>query len=128
MSGLRTLAILFVLLNGVFLSANRVLAQWGIDVNVVIGGNLLLFIVTLISALLSRRSLKASNPNAFVRAMYASVMIKLFACIIAAFVYFTVVGKSVNKPGLFVCMGLYVIYTVVEISSLTKLLRAQKNA
>lgn len=125
---LRPMIILFVLLNAFFIAGKNLLAKWGVDQSVVITGNLILFIVSLISFLLSRRSLKSDNPNVFVRAMYANVMIKLFACIAAAFIYFTAAKKNINKPGLFICMGLYVVYTVIEVSSLTKLLRKKKNA
>ena len=125
---LRPMIILFVLLSGFFVAGKNILAKWGIDQSVVIIGNLILFVITLISFLLSRRSLKSDNPQAFVRAMYGSVMIKLFVCAIAAFIYFNIAKKDVNKPGLFICMGLYIIYTSIEVSSLTKLLRNKKNA
>jgi small-conductance mechanosensitive channel len=115
-------------LNAFFVAGKSILIKWGIDQSVVIIGNLVLFIVSLISFSLCRRSLRSDNPNVFVRAMYASVMLRLFVCIVAAFIYFTAAKKNINKPGLFVCMGLYVVYTVIEVSSLTKLLRKKKNA
>jgi hypothetical protein len=125
---LRPLIILFIVLNGFFIAGKNMLAKWGVDQTVVIVGNLILFVISLISFLLSRRSLKSNNPHVFVRAMYANVMIKLFVCIAAAFIYFTSAKKNINKSGLFICMGLYIIYTVIEVSSLTKLLRNKKNA
>lgn len=125
---LRPLILVFILLNGFFIVGKNLLAKWGIDQSVVILGNLVLFLVMLVSFLLSQKSLKAANPNVFVRSVYASVMIKLFVCVIVAFIYFTAAKKNVNKPGLFVCMGLYAVYTVIEVSSLTKLLRKKKNA
>jgi Ca2+/Na+ antiporter len=128
LSPLRPMIIVFVLLNAFFISGRNMLANWGVDQPVVITGNLILFAVTLISFLLSQRSLKSDNPNVFIRAMYANVMIKLFVCIAAAFIYFTAAKKNINKPGLFTCMGLYAVYTVIEVSSLTKLLRKKKNA
>jgi hypothetical protein len=125
---LRPIILVFILLNAFFIAGKNLLAKWGIDQSVVIIGNLVLFLVNLVSFLLSQKSLKAENPNVFVRSVYASVMIKLFVCMIVAFIYFTVAQKNVNKPGLFVCMGLYVVYSVIEVSSLTKLLRKKKNA
>jgi hypothetical protein len=125
---LRPMILIFILVNAFFVAGKNMLVKWGIDQSVVIIGNLVLFLVSLLSFLLSRRSMKSDNPNVFVRAMYAGVMIKLFACVIAAFIYFSAAKPNVNKPGLFVCMGLYMVYTAVEISSLTKLLRKQKNA
>ena len=125
---LRPMILVFILLNAFFIAGKNMLAKWGIDQSVVIIGNLVLFLVNILSFLLSRRSLKSDNPNVFVRAMYANFMIKLFVCIAVAFIYFMMEKKNINKPGLFVCMGLYVVYTVIEVSSLTKLLRKKKNA
>jgi len=124
----RPMILVFIVLNGFFIAGKNMLARWGVDQSVVIVGNLVLFLVSLVSFLLSRRSLKADNPNVFVRTMYSNFMIKLFACVAAAFIYFTSAKPNINKPGLFICMGLYVVYTVIEVSSLTKLLRKKKNA
>ena len=125
---LRPLILIFIVLNGLFIAGKSVLNRWGIDQEVVIIGNLILFAISVCSFLLSRRSLNSDKPNVFVRAMYANVMIKLFVCIAAAFIYFTMAKPNINKPGLFVCMGLYVVYTFIEVASLTKLLRKKKNA
>lgn len=104
------------------------LAKWGADQEVVIIGNLILFAVSLASFLITRRSLNSPNPNAFVRAMYGSVMIRLFGCAGIAFAYIMSAKENVSKPALFICGGLYIIYTFIEVSSLTKLLREKKNA
>ena len=125
---LRPTILIFILVNAFFIAGKNMLARWGIDQSVVIIGNLVLFLVSLISFALSRRSLKSKNPNVFVRAMYTNFMLKLFVCVATAFIYFSAAKKNINKPGLFVCMGLYVFYTVIEVSSLTKLLREKKNA
>jgi hypothetical protein len=127
LSPLRPMLILFVLLNAFFLTGRSWLANKGVDSGVMIAGNLILFAVSLLSFLLTRRSLSSENPNAFVRAMYGSFMIKFFVCAIAAFIYIMTVKKHVNKPALFACMGLYIVYTFIEVSSLTKLLKKKKN-
>jgi hypothetical protein len=104
------------------------LANKGIDQSVLIGGNLLLFLVSLITFLITYRSLKAKNPNIFVRAMYGGFIIKFFVVAIAAFIYIMVTKEHVNKPALFICMGLYVLYTFFEVSSLIRVLKQKKNA
>ena len=38
--------------------------------------------------------------------MYLNVMIKLFVCVIAAFVYIRLAERTLCKPALFICMGL----------------------
>lgn len=120
--------LVFILLNAFFISGKSMFVKWGVEQPVVIIGNLVLFLVSLSSFLLSRRSLRSANPNAFVRAMYGSFMIKLLVCVTGVFIYIMSVKKNINKPALFICMGLYVVYTVIEVSSLTKLLREKKNA
>ena len=125
---LRPMMLFFIVLNALFVVGKNKMISWGIDPSVVITGNLVLFAVNLVSFLLSRRSLNSANPNVFVRAMYANFMIKLFVCVTVAFIYFTSVKKNINKPALFICMGLYFVYTVIEVATLTKLLREKKNA
>lgn len=125
---LRPMSVVFIFSNALLVAGKNMLAKWGIDQSVVIIGNLLLFLVSFISFLIFSKSLKSDNPNVSIRAMYSGVMIKLFVCIIAAFIYFSAAKPNVNKPGLFVCMGLYMLYTAVEVTSLTKLLRKQKDA
>jgi hypothetical protein len=117
-----------VALNSLFISGKNILARNGFDQEVLIVGNLILFLVTLISIWINSRNVAHTNPHAFIRGIYLSTMLKLFVCAIAAFVYILQFRSSLNKPSLFVCMGLYVLYTVIEVSVLTKLLRGKKNA
>jgi hypothetical protein len=120
--------ILFVIINGLFVVGKNMFQRWGIDEDVVAVGNLILFVITLISFLLAQRGLNNSNPHALVRAVYMSVMLKLFACIIAAFVYISIYKSNLNKPALFICMGLYLVYTFLEVATLMKMLKPKKNA
>ncbi|MGN6165727.1 MAG: hypothetical protein ACTHOF_14410 [Flavisolibacter sp.] len=117
----------FIALNGFFISGKNMLARWGVDQDVMIIGNLLLFIITLLSFLLAQKGLKNPNPHAFVRSVYSSMMIKLFICIIAAFIYISMYRDNLNKPALFTCMGLYLVYTFMEVSILMKLLKEKTN-
>lgn len=118
---------LFIALNAFFISGKSMLARWGADQNVLIIGNLILFLVTIVSALIAIRSLKSTNPHAFVRGVFGSITIKLFACMIAALVYIAIYKKDLNKPALFTLMGLYLLYTFIEVGSLTKLLKGKPN-
>jgi len=124
----RPFIILFIVLNAFFLTGKNLLAKQGIDNEVLIMGNLVLAVATALSFWISFRSLTSANPNASVRAMYGSFMIKFFICIIAAFAYIMIAKKTMNKPALFICMGLYIIYTFIEVSTLTKVLKEKKNA
>jgi hypothetical protein len=124
----RPAIILFIILNGFFVASRSLLEKWNADQSVLIIGNLILFLVTMSSYFLSLRGLRSANPNAVVRSVYGSFMIKFFTCAIAAFVYIMMAKKNVNKPALFICMGLYVVYSFIEVSVLTKLSKQKKNA
>jgi hypothetical protein len=60
--------------------------------------------------------------------MYASMMFKMFICIIVVLIYVFLFRSKINKPGLFTAMGMYVVYTVVEVSALMKVARTKTNA
>jgi hypothetical protein len=121
------LVILFVILNALFLTAGKMLVKKGFDQDVLIAGNAIVFLATILSFYLSYRSATSSNVHASIRSLYGSFMIKFFIIIIAAFIYIMTQKKNINKPSLFTCMGLYFVYTVIEITSLQRLLRQQKN-
>lgn len=120
--------LIFMFLNIFFITQKNILAKWGIDNEVMIVANLLLFIVSLIAFLITKRSLASPNPQAFIRAMYGSFIIKFFVVAIAAFVYIMVAKKNVSKAAVFASMGLYVVYTSIEIGALMKLLKQKKDA
>lgn len=61
------------------------------------------------------------------RSAYSSIMFKFFLAAIAAFIYIAVYKKELNKAGLFICMGLYLAYTFLEVSVLTRILRQKPN-
>ncbi|MEO8406569.1 MAG: hypothetical protein ABI480_18300 [Chitinophagaceae bacterium] len=128
LAAIRPILILFVALTGFFIAGRNFLAKRNIDQEVLIAGNLLLVSVTVISYLLFIRSIKSTNPNAFVRAMYGSFILKFFVIAIAAFIYIMVTKSSVNKGALIVCMILYLLYTFIEVSVLLKLMKKNKNA
>ena len=121
------IVIIFVVLNGFFISGKNMLTRWGVDQDVVLIGNLFLFFIAIASFLLGLRGLRKPNPHAFVRSVYTSMMLKLFLCIIAAFIYISMYRDNLNKPALFICMGLYLVYTFIEVSILMKLLKGRTH-
>ena len=120
--------LLFVILNAFFIAGRTWLERWNADQNVLIIGNALLFAITIISFLLAQKGLRNTNTHAFIRAIIGGIMIKLFVCVIAAFIYISMFKKDINKPALFTCMGLYLVYTFFEVSVLTKQLKQKANA
>jgi Ca2+/Na+ antiporter len=121
------IVLLFVIINALAIAAASRLTAWNISQDVLIGGNLFLFAITFFSFLIAERGLQNKTPNAFMRSVYGSIMFKMFLAIIAAFIYIAINKKGLNKAALFICMGLYLIYTFVEVSILTRMLRRKPN-
>ena len=128
LAAIQPMIILFIVLTGFFISGRSMLAKWGADQEVLILGNLLVFTTVFVSFLLLNKAIQSPNPQAFVRAMYGSFIIKFFMLALAAFIYIMLTKKNVNRPALFTCIGLYFVYTFIEISVLMKLLKQKKNA
>ena len=120
--------LLFVAFNALFITGQRWLAKFNADRDVLIIGNAILFIATLVSFFLYRKALKNNQPHKFLKYIYGGMFLKMLVCLIAAFVYIASLGKDVNKAGIFGCMFLYFLYTFVEVSILLRLSKEQKNA
>jgi len=125
---LRPALLLFIILTALFVSAKSLLTRRNVDQDVLIVGNLLLMIVTLLSYLMLYRGMQSANPHAFVRAMYLSFIVKFFIIVLAAALYILIAQSKVNKPALIICLFLYLVYTFIEVSVLTKLMKQKKNA
>ena len=121
------LVLVFIVINAFLLTGKGILSRWEADRDLLLIGNLLLFIITFISFILGKRGLNSANPHAFVRSVYTSMMLKLFGCAIAAFIYIASYRNEVNKPALFLLMSLYLLYTFIEVSILTRMLRQKSN-
>ena len=90
-------------------------ARSKIDFGALMAGNLLLFAISFYSFRLSIKALQHKNVHVFVRLVYSSLLLKLFLLSLAAFIYIARFKQEVNKPALFGCFGLYLIYTFTEV-------------
>ncbi len=124
---IRPLLLVFVIINALIVTGKSFLSRYGMSQDLLIIGNLLVFLVCLGSFLISKRSFSTKTGNAFVRAMYTGFLLKFFVLAIAAFVYISMNDGVVNRPGLFMCMALYIVYTGIEVAILLKLLKSAKN-
>ena len=123
-----SIIVLFLIFTGLFLAGRSWMNQLGADTNVLIIGNSILFVATLLSFFLYNRALKNNQPHKFLKYIYGGMFLKMLICLVAAFIYIASLGKNVNKPAIFGCMILYFVYTFVEVSILLKLSKEQKNA
>jgi uncharacterized membrane protein YvlD (DUF360 family) len=124
----RPAIVIFIILTAFFISGKTFLEKKGFNQDVLLIGNLFLFVITGLSFWMMANGMKTKNTSAFLRGVYGGIMLKLFGSLIVAFIYIMTVKKDVNKPGLFLCMGLYIVYTFIEVKALMKLSSAKKDA
>ncbi|NML22162.1 hypothetical protein HHL16_14865 [Pseudoflavitalea sp. G-6-1-2] len=121
------ITVIFVISTALLLTLRSTFESWGISVNVMIVGNVILFFATLASFLLYYKSLRNNNVQVFLRMIYGGMFLKMMICLITAFVYIVTVKKGVSKGAVFGCMFLYFLYTFVEVAILMKLSKQQKK-
>ena|ERR1700761_3837868 len=114
--------VLFLVSTLLVVVMRSLLIGWNTDYRVLLAGNTLLFVVTAISFYLYSKSLQNSNPHAFVRIMYVSLLVKLFVVAAATILYIRLAGPP-NKSGILGSFAFYFLYTFLEVKILTKLLR-----
>ncbi|MFN5932122.1 MAG: hypothetical protein ACK42F_11090, partial [Sphingobacteriales bacterium] len=112
--------LLFLLIIAVFIIFKPWLHSIGFDVHMLTIGNGIIFLMTFLSSKLLLGSMKAANSASFLRGVYGSFLIKFLIVAIAVLVYAFIKRSNVNKIGIFTLMGIYLVYTYIEISSLLK--------
>jgi hypothetical protein len=118
---------LFVALNSFYLLGQSWLNKYGLSFNVLMGGNLILFIVTVISLYFHIKGFMHKNIQVFFRSVYGALMIKMLICAAAVIIYALAVKPNLNKPALFICMALYFVYSFMEVRMVFRLLKQKKN-
>ena len=124
--GLLPIVVLFFVTSLVILFTAPVLHDRNIDGQVLLIGNNLLFLLTVISYWLHIKSIRTENPHAFVRMVYGSLIIKMMVCMIAALLY-SWLSRAINKNAIFGCFILYVLYTFMEVKILMKFIKKSPN-
>ncbi|RYY19877.1 MAG: hypothetical protein EOO04_21115 [Chitinophagaceae bacterium] len=120
--------IIFFVVTLLCVAAPGLLTGWGIDANVLLVGNVILFVATLVSFIFYRRSLGNNHAPYFMRMIYSAMFTKMAICIFSAFIYIVTYKKEVSKGAIFACMFLYFVYTFVELAVVLKISKGKKNA
>lgn len=105
----------FILVNLLALLLGTVFIKWNIDPWLVSGANILLFFISIYNLVQHLKTIKQNNPHAMVRGVMGSTVLKLFVLGTAAFLYLFFAGENRNVNGLFLSMGLYIIYTWLDV-------------
>ncbi|RFS24786.1 hypothetical protein DVR12_06210 [Chitinophaga silvatica] len=117
---------LFGILNGLLFIFKPKLLDQGMHVTVLMIGNLLMAFISLVSYIIGRQGLASSNHNAFVRAIYGSMLIKFFLCIVGIVAYVLSFKPDFSKLTVFSLLFIYLIYTIFETLSLFRLTKLKK--
>jgi len=124
---IKPLLFLFLGINILVLLGREKLGAAGIQFEVVAIANILLFLFTLIGLLMQIKAASNKNPNAIVRAVMAGMGIKLIGFATALLIYISMAGKDKNNLSIYVSLGLYFIYTWLEVRLFLKQ-NPKKNA
>ncbi len=117
---------LFAALNCFFLLGKNWLTKYGIDYEVLIVGNLLVFFVTIASLFFHIKGFSTNNAQVFLRGVYASLMIKMIVVAASVLIYASVVAKP-NRPAVYISMGLYFVYSFIEVRTIFRLMKEKKG-
>jgi hypothetical protein len=117
----RPLWIVFVLVTGMLALSWKLLPAKNINPWVVFTANALLLGVALINIAYHRASLKKKNPQAVLRSVMASTMVKLFVLAALAMIYLLGAGAGRSVYAVILSMGLYIIYSWMETKILLQL-------
>lgn len=117
---LKPVLIIFIAFNILILINNTLLQKYNVDKNVVLGANLLFFIVSILVFFMQKKALQNANPHVFVRSVIAGMMIKMFSTVIAVLAYVVLTGKNYNTKAVFVSLLLYLVYLGAEVAAISK--------
>lgn len=112
---IRPLIVAFVIINGLLIPFRARLTAKGIDGDVVICANLLLFFFSILNIYFQSRNINNPNPNAVIRGVMAGMFLKLFGLAAAVMIYLFAAGAGRSVNAVFLSMGLYIIYTWLEV-------------
>lgn len=102
------------------------LQDMNVDVFFIMIANVLVFLLTWAGFRIVSSRASASNVHAFMRGVFTSFLLKMFVIVTALFIFISLY-KEVNKAAILISMGLYLVYSAVEVFQLMKMVRNQKN-
>ena len=120
--------VLFVLINAAAFLFTSFLHDHGFGIKLLLAANLLLFVLPMAGFIIQMRAIKSANINAFIRGVYVNLLVKIFVVIIGLAIYLFITKGKINKPSLFTAMGLYILYSSLEVRQLMKISRKKTDA
>ena len=109
------IVILFAAISASLLIAGKWVNNMGLDAEFLIGTNIFVFILSLLTFYMQTKALRHSNPNVFIRAVMGSMLLKMMVCVIAVLIYTSFNKKKIGNADIFSFMFLYFIYLFIEV-------------
>jgi hypothetical protein len=105
------------------IATRRMQAAAGLDFVVLFTGNALLFCITAIALYFHQKGMESKNPHAFFRAVYGSMILRMFFCIAVVVLYAVAAGDALNKYALLLCFVFYFLYSFLEVRRIFQLIK-----
>lgn len=119
---------LFLLINMVVIIFGNSLKEAGFNIGFLLSANAVLFILTFFGFYIQTKGVRSDNVNAFIRGIYSSLLLKMFVIVAAIVIYILIMGGQTNKPSILTSMGIYLVYTTLEVIQLMKIARKKPDA
>jgi len=119
---------LFLLVNLILFIFGNSLKESGFNIGFLLAANVILFFITFLGFYVQTKGVRSTNVNAFIRGVYSSLLIKMFIIVVAIVIYILVMGGKTDKLSILTAMGIYIIYTAVEVVQLMKIARKKPDA
>jgi len=120
--------VVFILINVLAFIFRNTLNVAGFNVDFLLAANVVLFLLTCFGFFIQTKGVRSTNIHAFIRGVYSSLLLKMFVIVGAIVIYILIMGGQVNKPALFTSMGIYLVYTSIEVIQLMKIARKKTDA
>lgn len=105
----------FVVVNGLSVAFSARLSANAISIEVVLGANAILFLFSLVNIYLQQKNINNPNQSAVIRGVMVGTFLKLMGLAAAALIYLVTAGAGRSVNAIFVAMGLYIVYTWLEV-------------
>ncbi|MES2005373.1 MAG: hypothetical protein V4450_12715 [Bacteroidota bacterium] len=106
---------LFLVVTGLVFVLRVTLEEKKVSTTVVLSANALLFLFSMLNIYFQQKNINNPNQAAVIRGVMAGTFLKLMGLAAAALIYLVAAGSARSVNAVFVGMGLYIIYTWLEV-------------
>ena len=119
------LIFILIIFNVIPLVFAGTLNRYNINGSVIIGANILFFLLSIFTFFLQQKAMVNKNAHAFVRAVTSAMLLKMIVCVVAVILYVYASGDKFNKRAVFASLILYLVYLFSEVLIVMKMNKKQ---